>query len=114
MRALGVAERPDVTALATGAWIEGRVLPTAGLAARVDLVRLDGPAAQDLATTRATVAVWHDVWTSPRHASGLRAYLAGQLDRADADASPIPDAPAATDAVRVMFIVAATAAKDPP
>ena len=110
VRALGVAERPDVTAFAFGGWGEVRPVERAGVAARLDVLALDGPVDQDVRTTRVSLAAFHDVWRTPRaagHASlSLRAYLAGQLDRTDADASPVPGVPAATDATRLLLILA--------
>ncbi|MBK9033661.1 MAG: hypothetical protein IPL61_20750 [Myxococcales bacterium] len=101
VRAWGVDAQADATALALSAWLDVPLPARLGVAARGDRLIVDGPTTS-LVTWRTTAAGWY------RLAPGVRVELALELERADADAAPLPGAAGATDATRGLVRASGT------
>jgi hypothetical protein len=101
MRAWGVGDRTELTAWATSAWGSATVWRRGrlGVAGRAAYVRTDDGDGSGQ-TASAVASVWHDV------VPGLRVFLAGQIDRSPDAGAALPGDAAATDATRVLLVVA--------
>jgi len=102
VRAWGVGDRTDVTAVAFGAWASHEIAADAGAAVRIDHVTTGGPGDADGRTITSSLAAWYDVVPD-----GVRAYLAGQLVRNTGLGATLPGVTDATDQARVLLVIAA-------